>query len=354
MSPSATENHVNRQVFTDPPVAMMNRLDRAGFQLLAVGRPDDPKAAAYPFKDKSLTLKRAISVCHKNRSGAYGVRLDKHVVIDLDEYDPDQIGFVAERFGQPSVQVATGRGVHAYYRRPYAFDATGTKNVLNDAGVRADVKSGRNQYVIGPQSCRMDGVNYHPLSGDLANDNALPLIADEGHDTEKIQKGDRHQAMVRCAVQEVGCCSSYPELADNLIMRAKLEFEDPQSFASGEIEQIALWAWGKHCRGEISLGTKGHFNVQRCNFIKIGCDPDAVQLYCTLLSAHANRGTFLLNYDAMRKAGLITFSRQRFRTARDRLQNLGLLYRYSWPNPAMKIAANWSLYPRGGALTDLY
>ncbi len=343
-----------KQAFADPPAAMMRRLDSAGFNILPVGNSRDPKAAVIPFTGKRLSVDQAIAICHKNKSGAYGVRCDQIVVVDFDEYKPDHIKWANHRFGEPSVTVFTARGVHAYYKRPDGWDYRGAAQVIKDAGVKADLKFGGEQYVIGAQSCRMDGAIYHPQKGDLPTSPLAPIdpIADIKPDLlrenrDLIRKGERHTTLTKIGLREVGCCATVEELTDNLIMRAQFDFEDPQSFGIGEIEAIAFWVWRIHVEGRNSIATRGHLTIRREDLTMIGCDPDALYLYSHLVSAHGNRDQFILNYEAMRKHGLVTFSRQRFKAARDRLQNHGLLHRISWPNPSEQLAAYFSLYPGG-------
>ena len=76
---------------------------------------------------------------------------------------------VAVRVG-PSFTVSTGRGSHLYYATK-----TSVRFNLRQEGLRVDVKSGPNSYVIGPTSVRPDGVHYDFTGTELSLAN-LPEI----------------------------------------------------------------------------------------------------------------------------------------------------------------------------------
>ncbi len=351
-------------VFTEPPTAILFGLSRAGFNVLPVGRPDDPKAAAIPFAGKKIDPRQTLAVCKKNKSGAYGVRCDGIVVVDFDEMNPDHVDFASFKFGKPEVTVGTGRGLHAYYRMPLGWDHRGAAQVLKDANIKADVKWGGDQYVIGPKSCRMDGVNYHPIKGqlELSGLSDIRVISeinpDQLGERGKVPKGQRHKWLTSRCVNIIHTCETSQELFDNLRMEAALRCEDGLEVTTSEIAKIVEWAWDMMLAGKINPPHDPGFQISRRALTLIGPDDNALSLYVRLMSSHGiNGGSFLLNGEAMKRAGLTSLSRQKFRDARDHLLNVGLLkitaeYRFS-EGKAREYRLSVPPVPRGeGLITD--
>ncbi|MEM9870273.1 MAG: bifunctional DNA primase/polymerase [Pseudomonadota bacterium] len=332
---------------------MIHALAQAGHNVLPVGTANDPKAPAMAFTGRRLDPRQTIAVCHRNGSGAYGVRCDNLVVIDFDDYRPDQQDFARQRFGAPSVEVGTARGVHWYYRRSPKFDPRSARVVLSDAGIQADVKSGQSEFVIGPQSQRADGVNYHPISGDLAHDDLAliePLADIKPDKLRLVQKGFRHKELRQLAVVQVPFCDSPDELVENLRLHADLNFDDPSSVSMKEIRGIVRWTWEKHVAGTLVCRDGRGFFTPSSAMQQIGGNPDALALFFVLMNAHADLDrVFVLRHEAMREKGLIDLSRRRFRAARDHLISVGVLCRVEPAVPRVS-AATYSLNPKGEGL----
>ena len=125
-------------------------------------------------------------------------------------------------------------------------------------------------------------------------------------------------------VEQVG---SEAALAERLAQFRDETFEEPSSVPDDEIRKVARWAWQKRCDNSIYTGGSSAFRIERDVVELLSSSPDALALYVTLNSQHGHQPgkAFGLNHDAMRNAGLINLSRERFREARRALENAGLL-----------------------------
>jgi hypothetical protein len=320
--------------YLGPPDAIMFELHKSGFNVLPVGTQRDPKAAAMSFTGKRLNPAQAAAICRKNRSGAYGVRLDDTVVVDFDEDVVGHRDFIRQRFGTPSVQVATARGYHFYYRQCSAFDARAARQIISDAGIAADVKAGPEQYVIGPESQRMDGVVYHPVMGDLARTSLTQIDPLSDINPDKLRqdpdpvfiRGQRHEALKKHAHETVWACQDLPELVDNLRMFADLTFDDRASFTDGEIANLAKWYWDKRMTGALRSGEDCAGWVPHYAVDTLWGNDDAIALLTTLVRHHGRTGrAFKLSHQGMTRAQLTRMGRRRFVTARESLLGAGLL-----------------------------
>lgn len=316
------------------PIDYMERLSRAGFSLLPLGGGEDGKSPRVKFKGKSrLTLGQVLGPMRCSNSQCYGVRLEGLAVIDCDVDDVDLIEQLETRFGASSVHVKTPRGRHLYYRHDGAKLPD-----LRAEGLEVDIKSGQNSYVVGPGSVRPDGSRYILVKGDLVADE-LPMIkiadavrvaTSQEAQQGLIPEGERNSALWREAIQMVELVDDVDELAANLRALRDNQCENPDTVTDSEIAQIASWAWKCRLEGKLYRGRDSSFPVDRAAVDALrGCRnaSDAISLYIILLDLHGHRPgkTFALDGEGMKRAGLTDLSRDRFRAARQTLEQVGLL-----------------------------
>lgn len=310
--------------------AEMARLKRCGFALLPLGGGKDGKAPLLGnWAESSLSLSRVLGPMHRTGIAAYGIRLDKLTVIDCDTGDPELVRQIEARFGPSPVHVATPRGMHLYYR--YSNLAPN----LRGEGLPVDVKSGPRAYVVGPLSVRPDGGAYRPMKGALGID-VLPALSaalrpSGGPDAASaVMQGLRHNALVKEARRTVEYVDSMEELVGNLVMFRDLTFMDPDGFPDSEVKGIADWMWKRRLEGKLYAGRNSEFRVSRRALDLLRGKPDepfATSLYARLMAEHGHHPgkRFPLSYEAMKAAGHVSMSRERFRAARNLLLSVGLL-----------------------------
>lgn len=302
--------------------AEMARLSRSGCNLLPLGGGSDGKSPLLSgWQSSNITLPRVLAPMHRARSQVYGIRLHRFAVIDCDENNPALVRDIEARFGETPVKVQTPRGLHLYFRTP-----PGQLPNLRSEGLPVDIKAGPNSYVVGPHSLRPDGGLYRPVSGILGQD-ALPVLRIASKAGPTIAKGNRHDVLKGQAIRMVELVDGPDELAANLKGLRDDLCEDAGSLPDGEVISLANWAWQCRLENRLYAGRNSAFRVQRTALDLIRGNPDALALYVILADQHGHKPGkhFGLNYPAMKEAGLIALSRERFTAARDALIRLGLL-----------------------------
>ncbi|MEH6674309.1 MAG: hypothetical protein V7666_07850 [Sulfitobacter sp.] len=147
---------------------------------------------------------------------------------------------------------------------------------------------------------------------------------------QNVQKGHRHDTLVKEARRIVELVDSQDELAASLSKFRDEHCSEPQSFPDGEVLTIAEWAWQLRLEGKIFKGRASSFRVERIALDALRGKPngsDATSLYVTLVDKHGHQPAkkFALDFKAMRLAGLTDLTDPRLRNARRMLIDNGLL-----------------------------
>jgi hypothetical protein len=300
-------------------------LAKSDFSLLPLGGPDGKTPAVKNWAKKRLNLSQVLGPMYGQGSTCYGVRLDKIVVLDCDEMDPDLIKTLEDRFGRAAVAVRTARGVHLYYRD------TGSRPTLRSEGLPVDVKTGASAYVVGPLSQRPDGAYYEPMRGDLSETpltpmSTPPVASVNATPPAMVPSGNRHDHLLRKAREFVEAVETKAELLDNLRWERGENCASPAGISDTELGKIADWIWEKRLSNSLYAGRNSAFKLSRCAMDALG-NSAALALYARLFDLHGHLPgkVFSLNHPAMRKAGRTDLSRERFRTARRLLETQGFL-----------------------------
>lgn len=303
------------------------RLKGAGFPLLPLGGGEDGKTPlTRAWAGPALPLAQVLAPMHRTGSRAYGVRLDGLAVLDCDTDDPALVADLEARFGPSPVHVRTPRGMHLYYR------ATGQAPNLRGEGLPVDVKSGGRAYVVGPLSERRDGGLYVPVLGLLGVDSLPPLRPVSGPLAKPVAvpTGQRHVTLAKEAIRMVEYVDSAEELTANLCGLRDDLCGDPATMPDSELRGIAVWAWKCRLEGRLYRGRDSDVRLNRLAIDALltqANGPDALALLVTLLDKHGHMPAkrFVLNYPAMKAAGLTNLSRRNFLAARRTLEAVGLV-----------------------------
>lgn len=300
------------------------RLKGEGFPLLPLGGVDGKAPLLRAWAGPGLTLARILAPMHRAGSQAYGVRLDGLAVIDCDSDDSGLVAQMEARFGQSPVHIKTPRGRHLYYR------AAGTMPNLRGEGLPVDIKAGARSYVVGPLSLRPDGGFYDPVKGLLGRDALPPLRAPVSPVPDPILTGHRHVELVKEAMRMVELVNDADELQANLAGIRDDWCVDPETVPDSELRDISGWAWKCRLENRIYRGRDSAFPVQRSALDALRSQAngaDAIALLVLLEDQHGHKPgkRFPLDFDAMRKAGLLNLSKPRLRAARRTLEGAGLL-----------------------------
>nr|WP_281244869.1 bifunctional DNA primase/polymerase [Sulfitobacter brevis] len=293
----------------------MARLKGAGHHLLPLGGVDGNAPLLRAWAGPGLTLGRILAPMHRTGSTTYGVRLDGLAVIDCDEDDSALVAQMEARFGQSPVHVKTPRGRHLYYL------AGGVMPNLRSEGLPVDIKTGPRSYVVGPHSLRPDGGFYEPVKGLLGKDALNPLPVPASPVSDPILTGHRHVELVKEAMRMVELVNDAAELQANFAGIRDDWCVDPATMPDSELSGIAGWAWKYRLENRIYRGRDSAFPVQRRALDALrsqAIGTDAIALLVLLEDQHGHHPgkRFPLDFDAMRKAGLLNLSKLRLRAAR--------------------------------------
>ncbi|MGJ8544563.1 MAG: bifunctional DNA primase/polymerase [Sulfitobacter sp.] len=303
----------------------MARLKAAGHHLLPLGGGADGKAPLLrAWAGPGLTLGRVLAPMYRAGSAVYGVRLDGLAVIDCDDDDCALVSQMEARFGKSPVHVKTPRGRHLYYL------SGGVVPNLRGEGLPVDIKTGPRSYVVGPLSHRPDGGFYDPVKGLLGKETLMPLRVSASPVTAPILTGHRHVELVKEAMRMVEMVNDAGELQANLAGIRDDWCVDPATMPDSELAGIAGWAWKCRLENRIYRGRDSAFPMQRRAVDALRSQAngaDAIALLVLLEDQHGHKPgkRFPLDFDAMRKAGLLNLSKPRLRAARRTLEGAGLL-----------------------------
>jgi hypothetical protein len=310
---------------SEPIRAEMARLKGAGHHLLPLGGGADGKAPLLrTWAGPGLSLGRILAPMYRAGSTTYGLRLDGLAVIDCDDDDSALVAEMEARFGQSHVHVKTPRGRHLYYL------AGGAMPNLRSEGLPVDIKTGPRSYVVGPLSLRPDGGFYEPVKGLLGKDTLKPLRVPASPVSDPILTGHRHVELVKEAMRMVELVNDADELQANLAGIRDDWCVDPATMPDSELAGIAGWAWKCRLENRIYRGRDSAFPMQRLALDALrglANGADAIALLVLLEDQHGHHPgkRFPLDFDAMRKAGLLNLSKPRLRAARRTLEGAGLL-----------------------------
>lgn len=318
----------------DAITTQTERLIRAGFKLVPLGRGCDGKAASISrWQNVRLGLNDFNQRMQKTQSTMYGVRLDGMVVLDCDVRDQALVMELELRFGTAAVKVQTPRGFHLYYRDEGAPLPT-------VAGLPVDVKGGSKHYVVGAGSIRPCGGRYIPQCGELGVTTLTPLRQQDAPAStssssqeaparkgSKVVVGRRHSHLKCKAVSFAPKCDTEDELYENLVYVRDEECEEPSSFSNVELRSLANWAFEKHQNGQLYAESGGSFRLSRHFAVMFRCDAEALALLLLLTEQHGHHPhkVFNLSYVAMKREGLTGLSERAFKRALKRLITAGAI-----------------------------
>ena len=278
-----------------PPVltSEISRLYSAGFSLLPLGGPDGKKPIVEYRDRKRLPLSMLVDRMANAGSRTFGLRLKGLLVVDVDTDTPQAREYVERRFGTSPARTRTGRGFHLYFRL-----AGAKPKQVRLPGISIDFKSGENEFVVGPQSERPDGVVYWP-EGRLAALEGLPWFEDRDDNTStpepakcngRYPQGVRHQMLKRRAHQLALAADSFGDLFANLVAFREWEIEKPEDFSDAWLENLALWFWHKRENGELWSGKNSVVQIHRAAVDELARRGEglAFLLYGLLVSAHGH------------------------------------------------------------------
>lgn len=315
------------------------RLYDAGFSLLPLGG-DDGKKPIVAFKDRArLPLALVVNRMLSAKSKAFGVRLQRLLVVDVDTDTPEARNYVSRRFGDSPVKTKTGRGFHLYFRHEGKKPAT-----VELPGIRVDFKSGANEFAVGAQSERPDGVVYWPLGQKLVSVSDLPKFEDRDFSSADPQPtkidgrypvGCRQKSLKRRAHQLAVVADTFDELLADLLAFREWEIEMPENFSDTYVEGLARWFWHKRENGKLWSGKDSAVLIHRTAIDELASRGEglAFLLHAILVADHAHKPDeiFAIVPDGLRLSGRLKAGRRQIYDAIDVLVELKLIHCHSKP-----------------------
>ena len=301
-------------------------LYRAGISIIPLGGGNDGKSPLVAFKGrKPLPERVTLDRMRVTKSSMYGIRLSGLVVVDCDSDNIETLEYVESRYGTTSFRIKTPRGWHYYYKAetpivPYK---------IREGNVSIDLKSGANQYVVGPFSIRPDGGSYRLFECGIDNIGKIPEFRDRQSYhvplvTSKIPVGRRWNDFIwKKAAEFAPCVDTENSLFEELRSAVEYYCEEPESVHETEIRKAGKWAWGK--RLENNLWNNGNNAVitrksELEALAKVHNGSDGLMLLQYLKCYHSERSRagkpFAISRLAMVKADTIVgWSESRYRRA---------------------------------------
>ena len=287
------------------PFPTFIKLWNEGASLIPTGDTDGKKPLV-KFSTNRLPLDLIIKKLQQNSSSTYGIRLSNIVVLDIDDPSADLVQQMIDRFGETNFTVSTGRGSHLYYATK-----TSVRFNLRQEGLRVDVKSGPNSYVIGPNSVRPDGVHYDFTGTELSLANLPEIHAPNQQRNTRhckqitlIPEGQRNPHLIKKAVEYAPCVNSLEELYKNLLFDRENFCLNPNTVSDTEVFKIADWAWKKRLNNQLYNNTNSAFKIERSAYHTIYQHPNgraAWELYVFLYDKHGHviGKTFQINVKSL-------------------------------------------------------
>lgn len=300
-------------------------LNQAGFEIIPLAGVDGKKPTVR-FSDRHIPLKLVINQIRSGKATGYGIRLEKIIVLDIDEKNLDLIYSLEDRFGPTPYKVETKRGYHLYYR-------FGGKSLnLRKDGMPVDCKTGLNSFVVGPNTIRPDGTKYLLMGLPLIKDKMPELVLTKRSDNKEsmVPEGRRHQYLLRQGINSVPRCESKPDLLKVLSGERDRDCVNPDDVGNQELEKIVDWVWKLHLEGKLYSAYTSEVKIPRWAIQKLqglSHGYSAIGLMNILVSAHGHQQDrlFTLSHRAMKDTGLTHLSREAFKAAIGVLVEIGVL-----------------------------
>lgn len=343
---------------SEKTVLAMQELYQSGLALVPLGGDGKKPLVRHWNRDNRLPLDSILRIMEKAESSAYGLRMDRFVVVDCDTDNQSTQEYVQQRFPQTPYHVATSRGLHFYY----AATGEDVPPSVRENDIAIDFRFGQNQFVVGPFSMRPDGTEYVPNLGRMPHQVELPFFEDLGApgpvgsltsdpavaltQLAVIPEGQRNGFLWRAARAIASECDSYQSLLDRLLDSRDRNCENPATVSDSEVEGIAKWAWSLKSDGRLYAGRNSEFRVRRnvldaLKGTKGGAN--AFFLYAVLLSNHGHMPdrSFVIVPSAMRKNGHLEMSDSSVYRSIRILEENGLIHHtgYSKTNNGQKFTA---------------
>jgi hypothetical protein len=331
--PSASEVCADHSQLSPVLTSEMSRLFSSGYALLPLGGPDGKQPTVSFRGRKRLPLGLVLDKLAAAGSLSYGIRLKGVLVVDVDTDTPEARDYVACRFGTSPCKTRTSRGFHLYFRH------VGSKPPqVRLPGISIDFKSGDNEYVVGPQSERPNGVVYWP-EGRLQALQSLPWFQDHGCPAESADRivgeprlypeGTRHTLLKQEARALALSSATFEEASARLTEFRDTRLESPNDFPAPRLDGLLKWFWDRRQDGSLWGGQNSTVNFHRpdLNVLFAKGNNLATTLYVLLVTDHGHKkdAEFAIVPDALRSSGRLTSGRRQIYLAIKALEELELI-----------------------------
>lgn len=275
---------------------------------------------------------------HPSANVGVVTRLSGVTIVDVD--DPQLAASMRSRFGDTPLIIGTPRGgVHLWYKH------TGERcrNLRESEGLAVDIK-GAGGFVVAPPSYARAGPDagkvYEFISGSWSELANLPAIrpgsleASQREDNstlgEKVEPlcavrtGRRNGTLFKLLLKQAPYCDTKDDLSD-VAETINADFDPPLSDA--EVADVVDNASGYEATGNNWVGREQRVFIGESEYRALAGNSDGLHLLTSLRFAHCARTEpFAVSAKAMARHRVIPgWSHGRYRSARNSLQNVGLL-----------------------------
>ena len=279
------------EISRDPFLDAIESLWNDGHSLIPTGK-ESGKVRLTKLTKKRLPLTTVLKRLESSGSKTYGITLKNIAVVDIDQKSEELVQMMLDRFGNTPFKVLTPRGTHLYYacrEKPFIN--------LRSEGHNIDIKAGKNEYVIGPNSVRPDGEIYEFIGNNFSLSH-LPSITENIKVDHQVTGegslaaiGTRNSILIKKAREFVPYVNDLNELQENLLGHRDFHCERPETVPDQEVWKIAKWAWRLRIENKLYNGQKSVFKIDRAAYYIIYCDSkgrNAWDLYLYLVNKHGH------------------------------------------------------------------
>jgi len=255
----------------------LSRLHNFGFKLIPLSGTDGKKPSVEFANRRRLPLPLVIEKMEATGSKSFGLIAEGLVVVDVDEFDDQTVDRIIKLFGETEYWVKTLRGAHFYYKSSGVVPPA----TLKEFGIKGEIKSGANSYIVSPGSILPNSFEYKWQFADLRHLADLPSFSLPSKNifqtsnvvslpSGKVSIGTRNVHLFNKAISFAPLNDHYKELYDEVVAYAKIYLEDWEGFPESEIAKTCKQVWKYKEQGKLAFGQNSYVKTPFSETLVLG------------------------------------------------------------------------------------